>query len=167
MPKSWKFLATLTVILVIVASLVVVGIEEKQSSVATDLATKDAVSHSLSEVNLAIASSPEVANALVAIAGIDEDATPEEQLRALVAWRAVFDGWSNVYRQHLNGTIASGLYNDLLQEISAYAGKHYGSDAPDAIERRERQMMWAWESERSNYDRDFQSFVDNFLSAKP
>jgi hypothetical protein len=157
----------MTAILVIVASLVFVGIEVRQRSVATNSATKGAVSDSLNVVNLAIASSPELVNALAAIAGIYEDAPLEEQLRALAVWRAVFDGWSNVHRQHLNGTIDSALYDALRQEISGYAAKYYGSDAPDAIERRRRQMMWAWESERSNYDRDFQSFVDDFFGVKP
>ncbi len=64
---------------------------------------------------------------------------------------------------HYNGTVDPALYDAVVQEISAYAGKFHGSMAPVSVERRKRQMRWAWESERFVFNPDFQSFVDGII----
>ncbi len=65
-------------IFAVVASLVFVGIEVRQNSVATRSATNAAVKDSFSELNLAIASSPELARAMVTLAENPDDALPED-----------------------------------------------------------------------------------------
>jgi len=57
-------------------------------------------------------------------------------------------------------------YGAVVQEISAYAGKFHGSVAPEEVERRKRQMRWAWESERFIFNPDFQSFVDDTIGVE-
>ncbi len=153
-------------IFAVVASLVFVGIEVRQNSVATRSATNAAVKDSFLELNLAIASSPELARAMVTSAENPDDALPQDQMRVLALWRALFHVWSNVHRQHLNGTIDPALYDAVFQEISAYAGKFHGPVAPNDIERRKLQMRWAWESERLIFNPDFQLFVDEIIGVK-
>ncbi len=153
-------------IFAVVASLVFVGIEVRQNSIATRSATNAAVKDSFRELNLAIASSPELARAMVTSAETPDDALPEDRLRVLALWRALFHVWSNVHRQHLNGTIDPALYDAVVQEISAYAGNSHGSVALNDVERRKRQMRWAWESERFLFNPDFQLFVDDVIGVK-
>ena len=153
-------------IFAVVASLVFVGIEVRQNSIATRSATNAAVKDSFRELNLAIASSPELARAIVDSVENPDDALPEDRLRVLALWRALFHVWSNVHRQHLNGTIDPALFDAVVQEISAYAGKFHVSVALDDVERRKRQMRWAWESERFLFNPDFQLFVDDIIGVK-
>jgi hypothetical protein len=164
--KDWKGTVELVGIFAVVASLVFVGVEVRQNSVATRSATNAAVKDAFSELNLTIASSPELARAMVTLAENPDDALPEDQLRVLALWRALFHGWSNVHRQHLNGTIDPALYDAVVQEISAYAGKFHGPVVPNDVERRKRQMRWAWESERFVFNPDFQLFVDDVIGVE-
>ena len=150
-------------IFAVVASLVFVGVEVRQNSVATRSATNAAVKDSFRELNLAIATSPELARAMVASAENPDNALPEDRLRVLALWRALFHVWSNVHRQHINGTIDPALYEAVVQEVSVNAGKASGSAGPDDIERRKRQMRWAWESERHIFNPDFQLFIDEII----
>ena len=150
-------------IFAVVASLVFVGIEVRQNSIATRSANNAAVKDSFRELNLAIATSPELARAMVSSAENPDDALPEDRLRVLALWRALFHVWSNVHRQHLNGTIDPALFDAVVQEVSANAGKSMGSAGPNDIERRARQMRWAWESERHIFNPEFQLFIDEIL----
>ena len=164
--KGWKGTVELVGIFAVVASLVFVGVEVRQNSVATRSATNAAVKDAFSELNLAIASSPELARAMVSLAESPDDALPEDQLRVLALWRALFHTWSNVHRQHLNGTVDPALYDAVVQEISALAGEFHGPVAPSDVERRKRQMRWAWESERFLFNPDFQLFVDRIIGVE-
>ena len=164
--NDWKGTVELVGIFAVVASLVFVGIEVRQNSVATRSATNAAVKDAFSELNLAIASSPELARAMVSLVGNPNDALPEDRLRVLALWRALFHAWSNVHRQHLNGTVDPALYDAVVQEISAYAGIFHGPVAPSDVERRKRQMSWAWESERFLFNPEFQLFVDGIIGVE-
>ncbi len=130
-------------IFALVASLIFVGIEVRQNSIATRSATNAAVKDAFRELNLVIASSPELAKAVVANAENPGDAPPEAQLQILAMWRALFHIWSNVHRQHLNGTLDPALYDAVVQEISMCAGDARGTEAVDDAERRARHMRWA------------------------
>ena len=78
-------------------------------------------------------------------------------------WRALFHIWSNVHRQHLNGTLDPALYDAVVQEVSTYSGNGRGADTVDDGGRRGRQMQWAWESERFIFNLEFQMFIDGIL----
>ena len=147
----------------LVASLIFVGIEVRQNSIATRSATNAAVKDAFRELNSVIASSSELAQALASNAENPHDAPPKDRVQILAMWRALFHIWSNVHRQHLNGTLDPILYDAVIQEISMYAGNARGTETVDDAERRSRQMKWAWESERFIFNLDFQIFVDGIL----
>ena len=151
-------------IFALLASLIFVGIEVRQNSIATRSATNAAVKDAFREFNLVIASSPELARAVTANAENPDDAPPEAKFQMLAMWRALFHTWSNVHRQHLNGTLDPALYDTVVQEVSMYAGNARGTEAVNDAERRARQMRWAWESERFIFNLDFQMFVDGILA---
>ncbi|MEJ8569397.1 hypothetical protein [Elongatibacter sediminis] len=150
-------------IFALVASLIFVGIEVRQNSTATRSATNAAIKDSFRELNLVIASSPELTLALVANAENPDDAPPEQKVQILAMFRALFHIWSNVHRQYLNGTLDQALYDAVVQEVSMHAGRARGTESVDDAERRARQMRWAWESERFIFNSDFQLFIDGLL----
>ena len=150
----------------VVASLIFVGIEVRQNSIATRSATNAAVKDAFRELNSVIASSPELARALAANSENPNAAPPEDRIQMLSMWRAAFHIWSNVHRQHLNGTLDPALYDAVVQEISMYAGDALENETVDDAERRARHMRWAWESERFIFNQDFQLFVDEILRIK-
>jgi hypothetical protein len=150
----------------VIGSLIFVGIEVRQSSIATRAATDAAVADGFRELNLVLASSPDLARAFAAYASNPEEAPAEDQTLMLGFYRALFHIWSNGHRQHLNGTIDPAIFQAVVQEISAYAGEVPPGADIDDIERRQRLMRWAWESERFIFNPDFQAFVDSVLNAK-
>ena len=150
-------------IFVLVASLIFVGIEVRQNSIATRSATNAAVKDAFRELNLVFASSPELAKAVTANAENPGDAPPEAKFQMLAMWRALFHTWSNVHRQHLNGTLDPALYDAVVQEVSMLAGNARGIEIVNDAERRARHMRWAWESERFIFNLNFQMFIDGIL----
>lgn len=150
-------------IFALVASLIFVGIEVRQNSIATRSATNAAVKDGFRELNQVIASSPELARATFANAENSANAPPEDQFQMLGLWRALFHIWSNVHRQHLNGTLDPALYDAVVQEVSTYSGSGRGADTVDDGGRRGRQMQWAWESEQFIFNLEFQMFIDGIL----
>ncbi len=151
----------------VIASLVFVGVEIRQNSIATRAATDAAVADGFRELNLVMASSPDLARAFAAHASNPAEAPAEDQVLMLGLYRALFHIWSNAHRQHLNGTIDPSIFQAVVQEISAYAGEvPAGADIYD-IERRQRLTRWAWYSERFLFNPDFRIFVDSILASKP
>jgi hypothetical protein len=151
-------------IFAVIASLLFVGIEVRQNSTATRAATNAAVKDAFRELNLVIASSPALAKAIAANTENLGDAPLGDRLQILAMWRALFHTWSNVHRQHLNGTLDPALYDAVVQEVSTYAGNVRGTATVEDAERRARHMRWAWESERFIFNLDFQMFIDGILS---
>jgi len=143
------------------------GGELRQNALATRAATNAEVSGEFVELNLMLASSPQLARAFSQYASDPASAPQEAQILMLGSWRALFHIWSNVHRQHINGTIDPAIYKSVVQEISTYAvgamETHDNSDLP----RRQALMQWAWENERFIYNSDFQNFVDGILRSTP
>ena len=160
-------IAELVGLIGVIASLIFVGVEIRQSSIATRAATDAAVADGFRELNLVVASSPELAKALAANADNPAEAPAEDQVLMLGLYRALFHTWSNAHRQHLNGTIDPSIFQAVVQEISAYAGEVPDGADIDDIERRQRMATWAWDSERFIFNPDFQIFVDSILAANP
>ncbi len=149
----------------VIGSLVFVGLEVRQSTLATKAATDASVADSFRELNLVMASSPELAEVLAAHAGNPEEAPRAAKIQMLGLYRAVFHIWSNAHRQHLNGTIDPALYRSIVQELSAYAGNIPEGANVEDLRRRNRMITWAWQSERFLYNPDFQRFVDATLAS--
>ena len=151
----------------VIASLIFVGVEIRQNSIATRAATDAAVADGFRELNLVLASSPDLARALAAYSGDPAEAPAEDQVLMLGLYRALFHVWSNAHRQHLNGTIDPSIFQAVVQEISVYAGEDpLGADIDD-VDRRRHLTRWAWDSERFLFNPDFQIFVDSILASKP
>lgn len=150
----------------VIGSLIFVGGELRQNAIATKAATNAAVSVAFVELNLMLASSPELARAFAEHADDPAAAPQDAQILMLGSWRALFHIWSNAHRQHLNGTLDPAIYASVIQEISTYAaGAMESYDNPELVRRRTL-MNWAWQNERFIYNQDFQDFVDGILGSK-
>lgn len=145
----------------VACSLVFVGLEVRQNSVATRAATNAAVSEAFVDLNLVLATSPELAHALAVSFEGPEKLSPEERTLVLGLWRALFHVWSNGHRQWTNETLDHVLYESIVSEISTYAASKDGS--VQDIDGRGRSMRWAWNSERFIFNVEFQQFVDSLI----
>ena len=162
--KSWSTQNTVEAIGIIgvIGSLIFVGGELRQNAIATRASMNADIAVAFVDLNLMIASSPELTQRLADFAENPAAAPREAQIQMLGAWRAVFHIWSNVHRQHLNGTIDPAIYESVIQEISTYTSIAKGNQNADVV-RRQAFMVWAWESERFIYNPDFQDFIDGIL----
>ena len=102
----------------IVGSLVFVGLEVRQNSVATRASTNAAVADAFLELNLVLASSPELARSVVVSFDDPEKLSPEERILSLGLWRALFHTRSNAHRQLVNETPDEVLCESVVSEIS-------------------------------------------------
>lgn len=163
--KSWSTQSIVEAIGIIgvVGSLIFVGGELRQNAIATRAAMNADIAATFVDLNLMIASSPELTQRLADYADDPAAAPREAQIQMLGAWRSLFHIWSNVHRQHLNGTIDPAIYESVVHEISTYAGTTAGNQQNAEVVRRSAFMKWAWESERFVYNPDFQAFIDGIL----
>jgi hypothetical protein len=150
----------------VIGSLTFVGLEVRQSTIATRSANDMAVADEFQSLNLALAQSPALAHALVAVEGGNQTATPEEMAQTAGFYRALIHTWSNAYRQHVNGTLDPDLWASVVQEMSAYAENAPAGTVTDAIVRRGRLARGIWEGERFLYSPDFQKFADKTMGIK-
>ena len=147
----------------VMGSLIFVGIEVRQSAIATRAATDAVIADGFREVNQVMASSPELARAMTAYPDSPDSASAADQVQILGLWRALFHIWSNAHRQHLNGTIDPAIFQGVVQEISTNSEAWRTGNASADLVRRGRVMRWAWSKERFLFNRDFQQFVDSIL----
>ncbi|MFT4938453.1 MAG: hypothetical protein ACI88A_001480 [Paraglaciecola sp.] len=146
----------------VVGSLIFVGLEQRQNTIAIRAATNSSFATGFQDLNLVVASSPSLAKALADLDGSLDDISQENRIQALGLFRALFHIWSNGHRQYLNGTLDPALYDGVIQEISTYAGKTSSTKVIDG-DRRRAAMKWAWESERFIYNPEFQQLIDRIL----
>ena len=156
-----KGIAEVIGLLSIVGSLVFVGLEVRQNSVATRASTNAAVADAFRELNLVLASSPELARSVVVSFDDPNKMSPEERILSLGMWRALFHVWSNAHRQWVNETLDEVLYRSVISEISTYGLKN--NESVEDLDGRSRAMRWAWESERFIFNGEFQQFVDELI----
>lgn len=160
--ETWVRVGEIVSLLGVMASLFFVGLEMRQSVIATRAANETAIADAFREINQVMASSPDLARALTAYKDDPGSAPAVDQVEILGMWRGLFHIWSNAHRQHLNGTIDPAVFQSIVQEITTYA--HAGADGKSAdLMRRERLMRWAWNKERFIFNPDFQRFFDQLL----
>ncbi|PCI63385.1 MAG: hypothetical protein COB38_13485 [Gammaproteobacteria bacterium] len=147
----------------IIGSLIFVGLEQRQNTIAIRAATNSSFATGFQDLNLVVASSPSLAKALAKLGGNPDDISQEDRIQVLGLYRALFHIWSNAHRQYLNGTLDPALYDGVTQEISTYAKKTPGTEVLDA-NRRHLAIKWAWESEKFIYNPEFQQLMDSILS---
>jgi hypothetical protein len=170
--KHWntRTIAEAIGIFAVVCSLVFVGLELRQNSVATMAQTNSNIAEEFVELNLAMATSADLARAMTSYTDDPATASPADQVQILGLWRALFHTWSNAHRQHLSGTLDPAIYASIVQEISTYANAGEGAGAHvnnvKDLSRRKRVMRWAWENERFIFNPDFQVFVDGILGVE-
>ncbi|UCC83873.1 MAG: hypothetical protein JSW46_02760 [Gemmatimonadota bacterium] len=165
--SKYRQIAEAIGVLGVIGSLVFVGYEDRQSAIATKAETDALLADAYLELNLMLASSPELASALSTWGENPGSASPEEQTLLSAFWRALFHVWSNAHRQHLNGTLDPSLFQAVLQEMAMYARDPSAARSDSALHLPDRrvQMQWAWESERFLFNPEFQAFVDTVLAA--
>ena len=148
----------------VVGSLIFVGMELRQNSIATRSQASATISEQFAEPNLLLASNPELIRAFAEHGENPEEAPYEAQIAIRAMWRSVFHIWSNVYRQANDGTISPALFDTVTQEISLYSGNLLTQ--MDAVSRntRSNSFHYAWENEKFLFPIDFQMFVDDQLS---
>jgi hypothetical protein len=146
----------------IVISLTFVGFEIRQASIATRASTNATVAESFIELNLVIASSPDLARAFAVSFDDPGKLSVEQRVMVLGGWRSLFHVWSNAHRQWTNETLDQVLYDSVVSEISTYSRSQ--DRAVEDIDGRSRSMRWAWESERFIFNSEFQTFVDELIN---
>jgi hypothetical protein len=162
---SIEDLGKLMGLLGVVGSLLFVGVQVRQNSIATQAATNAAVADGFREFNLMMASSPDLARAFSEYAARPAEAPPVERFLMLASWRALFYAWSGAHRQHLNGTLDPLLFQAVRQEISTYSDRSGREGLSEDVALRQGLMRWAWASERFLFSPDFQAFVDELLGS--
>ncbi len=159
----------------VVGSLIFVGLEQRQNTIAIRAETNSSFASSFQDLNLVVASSSSLAKALAQLDGNLENVSKADRIQVLGLYRALFHIWSNGHRQHLNGTLDPALYQSVIQEISFFARKTPDAKTLDAktlgantvdSDRRRAIMKWAWESEKFIYNPEFQQLVDGILGAE-
>jgi len=150
----------------VVGSLIFVGLEVRQNSISTRAATNAAVAETFMQVNVLMASNPQLITAWVNNAENPEAASPADAMLVLAMMRSLFHVWSNAHRQYLNGTLDPAIYEALVNELEAYKSVASGDEANEFAISGGRYVRWAWKSQRFIFNRDFQSFMDAILGVE-
>ena len=149
----------------VVASMIFVGLEIRESSRATRAATDAEIAAQFVEVNLAMHGNVDLMRAFAEVREVGDPSlvSLESQLMMQAHARALFHVWSNAHRQEVNGSANPHLFRGVLQEMSSYFSPQV--DGQEGMNRRRRLYQWAWESEGFLYNPDFQALVDSIANA--
>jgi len=139
----------------VVASLIFVGLEVRQSAAATRAATAQEVTSAFRDLNLAMATDAELSGLITKYRTNPEEASEVEKTQLMAFNRALFHIWSNAYYQNLNGTIDPQIYEGMVSEVSTYARAGI------------RSIFWAWESQSFIYPEAFRAFMDSIAATAP
>jgi hypothetical protein len=150
--KKYRAIAELVGVLGVVGSLIFVGLQVRQNASAIRAATAQEVSTGFRDLNLVIASTPELA-AILATETIPDSLSPGQREQVSGFWRSIFHVWSNTHYQYINGTLDRVLFEPTLTEVTKYASR----DAFRSL----------WESQRALYNPRFGQFMDSIMTAVP
>ena len=135
----------------VIGSLVFVGVQVQQSAAATRSATVLQLKDSWVQVNLALATSPELARAFETVRTDGWEADLISQMLVSGYFRSLSHNWSNAYYQYLNGTLEESQWTPHLREVEG--------SVTDSIAWR----VWGeWEH---LYDDSFRALVDSLRAA--
>ncbi len=136
----------------LIAGLVFVGVEIQQTTVATRAATVQQIKDAWLELNLTLASSPELAAAFETAQSQGFDAVdPAGQIMVTSFYRSLFHNWSSGYSQYLLGTLDQNQWLPHLRDAEAAS--------------REPLAWRIWEDWNYVYDDRFRVLMDSFISA--
>ena len=147
-------------VLGIIGSLVFVGLEVRQSAAATRSATAAEFSAGFRELNLVLATNPDLAALVAKYGGDPTQASDAEKVQLAGLFRGLFQTWSSVHRQYTNGTLDLVLYQTVVDQMIAYSGP---ATDDSTIARRQSLMRWAWEQDGFLYPADFRALLDRIV----
>jgi hypothetical protein len=150
--SKYRMVVELVGMLGVAGSLIFVGLQVRQNAAAVRAATAQEVSTGFRDLNLVIASTPELA-AILATETLPDSLSPGQREQASGFWRAIFHVWSNTHYQYVNGTLDRVLFEPTLTEVTKYASR----DAFRAL----------WQSQRALYNPRFGQFMDSIMAAVP
>ncbi len=136
----------------VVASLIFVGVQIQQGASATRSATVLQLKDSWVQLNLALATSPELSNAFDIVEAQGWDANPQANRLVAAFYRALFHTWSNAYYQYLNGTLEEDQWLPHLRDAEV------GLSSPIA-----RQVWSDW---KHTYDDPFRELMDSLMAER-
>lgn len=134
----------------VVASLIFVGVQIQQGAAATRSATVLQPKDSWAQLNLALATSPELADAFDLVEAQGWDANPQASRLVGSFYRTLFHNWSNAYYQFLNGTLEEAQWLPHLRDAEV------ASSSP--ITRR------VWSDWKHVYDDPFRELMDSLMA---
>lgn len=145
-----KFVLEVVGLSALVASLIFVGMEVRQAAVETRSSTVQELKHDWVDFNLAVATSPELADAwlLVWEQGRGVDARAD---RLFDGWaRALLHAWSNAYYQYTHGILDDVQWRAYLRDIED-SGRY-------------TVMHDFWRDWKHVYDDSFVEYIDQVFS---
>ena len=147
--KDWfEVLGTLGMI----AGLIFVGAEIRQSTIATRAATLQEVKSSWLDFNLVVASSPELGAAIQKGEELGWDSLASSE-RFMISgfYRSLFQNWSNAYAQYRLGTLDPEEWAPQLRDAAPLAQDPLGLEV--------------WELYDHVFDDHFQALMDSLIAA--
>ena len=90
--------------LVVVVTIVYLAAQIRQNTIATKLSTSSTYQKAYSDVELTIASNPELAD-LLRRSRTGAELSNSEKLQQVVLYRTIFRAWQNTFSQHKLGAI--------------------------------------------------------------
>jgi hypothetical protein len=142
-------------LLAVVASLVFVGLEVRQGAEATRAATAQSLNDGWLELNLTM-SNPENWRPVGRLFELEDlsEATYEDNAAVHSLMRSLFQHWSNLHWQYLNGQLDQRLWDGVLRNMEG--------NMRDL--RWRRLMIWTWGSQGPIYHDEFQQLFGDILS---
>ena len=134
----------------VVASLIFVGVQVQQGAVATRSATVLQLKDAWVQLNLASATSLELAEAFETVEKDGWDADALARILVTSFYRALLHNWSNAYYQYRNGTLDEAQWLPHLREVK--------TNAKNPIM---REVWYGW---NHVYDDEFRKLMDDHLA---
>lgn len=136
----------------VIASLVFVGLEVRQSAEATRAATVLQLKEGWAELNMVQMGNPEVIDALLLATqrGLD-DIDPRSQLIVSAWGRTLMHNWSNAFYQYRAGTLDDEQWRALLRDMEGTS--------------RFRVYWEVWDASGHIYDDSFRNLMDSLRVA--
>ena len=135
----------------VIVSLVFVGEQVRQSAQATRTATIFELKNAWLDVNLALATNPDLAMALTDVNASGWEASASvSKIQVGAFYRSMIHNWSTGYYQYRQGTLDDEQWAPYLRQMKI--------DARDPVMRR------IWSDWRFIYDDEFQALVDGYMA---
>lgn len=136
----------------VIASLVFVGLQVRQSAEATRAATVLQLKQDWAQLNLTQMENPQIIDALISVRELGFDnADPRSQLVVAAWWRTMMHNWSNAYFQYRIGTLDDEQWEALLRDMEG--------------ESRDNIVWDVWDPWNHIYDEPFRVLMDSLRGA--